>query len=95
MPVAVSESDLAATRAFLKTNRLTRLRCSSRAGAIIVESGPKDDALSLLRLKKLASNRWAVDEFHHTGRWAPLPIQGPLDDALAAVLADFSWALDG
>jgi hypothetical protein len=36
-----------------------------------------------------------VDEFHHTGRWAPLPIQGPLVDALAAVLADFSWVFDG
>jgi len=91
----VSESELTAARAFLKAHKLTRLRCRSRGGTIIVESGPKDDALSLLRLRKLAKGQWAVDEFHHSGRWAPLPLQGPLDDALAGVLADFSWVLDG
>jgi hypothetical protein len=80
--------------AFLKARRLAHLRCRARAGAIIIESGPKKDPLPHIRLKKLTGTAWSVEEFSHTGRWSPLPIQAPLPDALAAVVADFSWLLD-
>lgn len=54
----------------------------------------KDDALGPLRLSKLSATNWAADELLHSGRWAPLPIQAPLAEALRAVAADFSWLLD-
>lgn len=92
MPAVVPQ--VATVTAFLKARRLTHLRCRTRAGAIIVESGSKADPLPHLRLRKLTATAWAVDEFHHSGRWAPLPIQAPLADALETLVADFSWLLE-
>lgn len=92
MPTVVSE--VATATAFLKARRLTGLRCRAHAGAIIIESGPKKSPDPLVRLKKLTGTVWTVEEFNHTGRWSPLPIQAPLPDALAAVAADFPWLLD-
>lgn len=92
MPAAVPA--IATVTAFLKARRLNHLRCRARAGVVIIESGSKADPLSHLRFKKLTPTTWAVDEFHHSGRWAPLPIQAPLADALSAIAADFSWLLD-
>jgi hypothetical protein len=92
LPAAVPA--IATVTAFIKARRMTHLRCRTRAGAIIIESGPKADPLPHVRLRKLASTTWAADEFHHSGRWAPLPIQAPLAEALNAIAADFSWILD-
>lgn len=94
MPATVSEAEISVVKAFLKARKLKHLRCRRRAAAVIIESGPEDDALGHLRLRKLSATTWAVDEFHHSGRWASLPIQAPLSDALGAVVADFSWVLE-
>lgn len=92
MPTAVSS--LASVTAFLKARRLTHLRCRARAGAIVVESGSEKAPTAHIRLKQLMAGTWAVDEFHHSGRWSSLPIQGDIDAALTAVLADFPWVLE-
>ena len=72
MPASISESEISVVKAFLKEKKLKHLRCRQRAAAVIVESGPQDDALGHLRLRKLSATNWAADEFHHSGRWAPL-----------------------
>jgi hypothetical protein len=94
LPTPILDSELSTVQAFLKARRLAHLRCRARAGAVIVESGPTKDALTHVRFKKLTATSWTVDEFHHTGRWAPLPIKASLSDTLAAVATDFSWTLD-
>jgi hypothetical protein len=94
MPASISEAELSVVKSFLKEKKLKHLRCRQRAGAIIVESGPDDDALGHVRLRKLSAQNWAADEFHHTGRWAPLPIEAPLTEALRAIAADFSWLFE-
>lgn len=94
MPASISDADVSVVMAFLKEKKLKHLRCRQRAATVILESGPTDDALGQLRLRKLSETIWAADEFHHSGRWAPLPIQAPLAEALRAVAADFSWLLD-
>ena len=94
MPVSISEAEVSVVKAFLKEEKLKHLRCRQRAAAVVIESGPEDDAQGHLRLRKLSATNWAADEFHHSGRWAPLPIQAPLAEALRAVAADFAWLLD-
>ena len=94
MPASVSEAEVSVVKAFLKERKLKHLSCRVRGAAVIVESGSKDDALGHVRLRKLSATNWAVDEFHHSGRWAPLPIQASLPDALRAVATDFSWLLE-
>lgn len=94
MPASVSQAELSVVKSFLKEGQRKHLRCRQRAATVIVESGPKDDALGHVRLRKLSSMNWAVDEFHHSGRWAPLPIEAPLAEALRALATDFSWLLD-
>ena len=81
-------------KSFLKDRQLKHLRCRQRAAVIVIESGSKDDAYAHVRLKKLSSAMWTVDEFHHSGRWEPLPIQASLAEALSAIAGDFSWLLD-
>lgn len=93
MPASISETDVSVVKAFLKEKKLKHLRCRQRAATVVIESGPKDDALGHLRLRKLSATNWAADEFHHSGRWSPLPIQAPLAEALSVVAADFSWLL--
>jgi hypothetical protein len=94
LPASVSGADIIAVTAFLKDRGLKRLRCRRRANALILEAGPKDDALSLVRLRKLSPTAWAADEFHHSGRWAPLPIRGPLAESLQTIADDFSWLFE-
>ena len=94
MPAVVSAAEVAAVRSFLGARQLPHLRCRQRASTIVVESGPEDDALSHVRLKKLSPTTWAAEEFHHSGKWTPLPIQGPLSEALGAIADDFPWLLD-
>ena len=93
MPVSISEAELSAVKAFHKETKLKHLRCRQRAGTVIVESGPEGDALGHVRFRKLSATNWAADEFHHSGRWAPLPIEAPLTEALRAIANDFSWLL--
>lgn len=94
MPVTATEADLAVVTAFLKRQKLKHLRCRVRAAAVIVESGPKDDALGHIRLRKRSDSMWEADELHHSGRWASLPIHAHLDAALLAIANDFSWLLE-
>jgi hypothetical protein len=94
MPAAATAAEVAAVRTFLAARHLAHLRCRQRVSTIVVESGPEDDALSHVRLKKVSPTTWAAEEFHHSGRWAPLPIQGPLSEALAVIADDFPWLLD-
>jgi hypothetical protein len=94
MPASISEAEVSVVKAFLKEKKLKHLRCRQRAATVILESGPQDDALGHLRLRKLSATTWAADEFHHSGRWAPLPVSAPLAEALRAVASDFSWLLD-
>jgi hypothetical protein len=94
MPVSISEAEVSIVSAFLKEKQLKHLRCRQRGAAVIVESGPQDDAYGHLRLRKLSPTNWAADQFHHTGRWTPLPIQASLTKALQAIEADFSWVLE-
>ena len=39
---------------------------------------------------------WAVDEFHHSGRWSALHIPGDINAnaTLTAVLVNFPWVLE-
>jgi hypothetical protein len=94
MPASISEAELSVVKSFLKENKLKHLRCRQRAGAVIVESGPEDDALGHVRLRKLSAMNWAADEFHHSGGWASLPIEASLTEALRAIATDFSWLLE-
>ena len=94
MPASISEAELSVVKTFLKEKKHKHLRCRQRAGAVILESGPEDDAFGHVRLRKLSAQNWAADEFHHSGRWAPLPIEAPLTEALRAIATDFSWLLE-
>lgn len=95
MPISASDRDLSAATAFLKTAGLTHLRCRRRGNAVILESGPQDDATPHVRLRKLGPRSWAADASNHTGRWERMPMHGQLIDTLEAVADTFPWLLDG
>jgi hypothetical protein len=94
MPAAVSAAEVAEVHSFLHARHLAHLRCRRRASTIVVESGPHHDVLFHARLKKVSVTTWAAEEFHHSGRWAPLPLHGQLPQVLGAIADDFPWLFD-
>jgi hypothetical protein len=93
MPTPASDADVAAVNAFLKTAGLKNLRCRKRADTLVIESGPKSDAMPLIRLRRLAATAWAVDAATHTGRWESMPLRGKIVDNLQAIADTFPWLL--
>ena len=91
LPVPATDADLSAAASFLAVSK--HLRCRKRATTLVIESGPSNDALPRLRLRKLSSKNWAVDASTHTGRWERMPFQGPLLEVLPLVAENFPWLL--
>jgi hypothetical protein len=93
MPNPASDADVAAVKSFLKTARLTHLRCRRRADTVVIESGPTGDSVPHIRLRKLGARIWATEAATHTGRWERMPLRGPIVENLQAIADTFPWLL--
>lgn len=79
--------------AFLLEQGFAHLRARKYGTSVIVESGPKDDAIKHLRFRRDTVHLWALDIADHRGKWERTPFRGNLDDALALVVDSFPWVL--
>ena len=94
MPVrAVETYHCDQVESFLLDQGLAHLRGRKYGNSVIVESGPKDDAIKHLRLRRDTVHLWLLDVADHRGRWERTPFRGPLEDALALVVDSFPWVL--
>jgi hypothetical protein len=93
MPHLASDADLSAATAVLKASGLSHLRCRKRASTIVIESGPKKDAITHVRFRKLGVHVWAADAATHTGRWEHMPVRGLLAENLRLIADTFPWLL--
>lgn len=71
----------------------THLRARTYGASIIVESGPHDDALRHLRLRRDTVHLWRLDIAGRGGRWESTPLRGNIESLLDAVTEDFPWVL--
>jgi hypothetical protein len=69
------------------------LRARKYGAAVIVESGPKDDAYKHFRLTRTTAQTWELDRADHRGRWERTPFRASLEDLVALVADTFPWTL--
>ncbi len=69
------------------------LRTRKRGAAVIVESGPKDDPVKHIRVRRDTVHLWCVDIANHRGKWEKTPLRGLLDDVVHLVAESFPWVL--
>ena len=77
----------------LHEGHLNHLRARKYGAAVIVESGPKDDAIKHIRLTRQGAQVWSLDIADHRGRWESTPFRASLDELVAAVADTFPWVL--
>ncbi len=88
------EDDADDVREFLASIKgLNHLRVRRRADLLNVESGPQDDPIRHMRLRRVSVHLWRVECATHTGRWEKTPFRGLMKDILPAIASAFPWVL--
>jgi hypothetical protein len=73
---------------------LKHLRPRKRGDTVILESGPKDDAIAHARIRRVTSQWWALELPERSGRWSQVPfIRAPLREVLDQLRKEFPWLL--
>lgn len=78
---------------FLHERGFKHVRARKRGSDVIVESGPKRDAIKHIRVRRDTVHLWLVDIADHRGKWEATPFRGLLDDVLGLVVDAFPWVL--
>lgn len=78
---------------FLHARGLKHLRARKHGAAVIVESGPVDDPVKHIRLRRDTVHLWLLDIADHRGRWERTPFRDQIDNLLATVAQTFPWVL--
>ena len=75
----------------LHARGVEHVRARKRGAAVIVESGPDDDPVRILRLRRDTVHLWQLDMSGRGGRWEKTPFRGNLDTLVHAVIENFPW----
>jgi len=78
---------------FLRDHGFVHLRARKYGSTIIVESGPDDDAIKHVRLRRDTVHLWLLDIADHRDRWERTHVRGLIEDVLTDLVDSFSWVL--
>ena len=78
---------------FLHERGFKHVRARKRGSDVIVESGPKTDAIKHIRVRRDTVHLWLVHIADHRGQWQTTPFRGLLDDVVELVIEAFPWVL--
>ena len=78
---------------FLHDRGFDHLRARKYGVAVVIESGPKKDAIKHFRVRRDTVHLWLLDIADHQGAWQRTPFRGLLDELLAVVPDQFPWLL--
>jgi len=70
---------------------LKHLRARKHGSAVIVESGPAEDPIRHVRLRRDTVHLWWLDFADHRGRWERTQYRATLDELIAQVIDAFPW----
>jgi hypothetical protein len=79
----------------LKARRLRHLRVRRHADLVIIESGPKGDAIAHARFRRVTKQFWRLEVATHSGAWEPTPWRESLENQLSRLTDEFGWTLEG
>ena len=79
--------------ALLHEHDATHVRARKYGAAVIVESGPDDDPVRHVRLRRDTVHLWRLDIAGRGGRWESTPTRGNIESLVSAVVEKFPWTL--
>ena len=77
----------------LAANGLPHLRGRKRGELVVIESGPKDDPIAHVRLRRETIHLWTLEVATHTGRWEKTGFRGTIDELLGVLVTELSWTV--
>jgi len=72
---------------------LDHIRVRRRADLLILESGPKTDAIPHTRFRRVGEHKWQLEMPLCGGGWDRTPERAQLLELLDAVIANYGWML--
>lgn len=73
--------------------KLRHLRVRKRASVLTVESGPKDDPVQHVRLRRLTLHKWTLEIATHMGDWQPTGERALMKELVAYLRHQCPWVL--
>ena len=71
----------------------THTRVRAHGDLLIVESGPKDDAVPHVRFRRQGVHIWTLELPSQTERWNKTPYRGPMEAMLDVLEHEIPWVL--
>jgi len=79
---------------FAERPELAHLRARKRGDLIIIESGPKGDAIAHARLRRVTKQWWELEIADAAGHWQFVPLdRSTIGQMLDTLTEDFPWVL--
>ena len=70
------------------------LRVRRRGALLTIESGPQDDPVTHVRLRRDTAELWTLEMATHTGRFEQTPFRDRLEPLLEMLVEQFGWTLE-
>jgi hypothetical protein len=77
----------------LAARGLTHLRARKHGELVVIESGPKDDPIRHVRLRRDTIHLWWLEAATHTGRWQKTGFRGTIDQLLDLLVTQLPWTV--
>ncbi len=91
--LSIEAEHIEIVEAFIEREKLSHLSFRKRADTITLRDGVGSDRIDLVRVRRISSQRWALDIATTAGRWEPTPLQGVLHELLDKLVLEFPWVL--
>ena len=72
---------------------LDHLRVRKHGTALVIESGPSDDAYRHARLVRDAVSLWILEIADHRGRWGGTGLRAARHELVDALVREYGWVL--
>ena len=89
--IGQEHADAIASR--LAANGLPHLRGRKHGELVVIESGPKDDPIAHVRLRRETIHLWTLEVATHTGRWEKTGFRGTIDELLRLLVTQLPWTV--
>ena len=77
----------------IEKNGLAHLRVRKHGDLLIIESGPKQDPVQHLRMRRVTRQWYALEIHDHYGHWQRVDIRARAHVVLETVIREFPWLL--
>ncbi len=92
--LTVDRYDVEGTDAFFQScEGFEHLRCRRRGDLLTVVSGPDNDPIIHVRLRRVTKQWWELEAPAPSGRWERTGLRGNRIEVLDRVMSDFGWLL--